>query len=265
MEVTCTSWHDPLRVGPTTVACMTAEDPLPLAGSDRPTGWEHRIEQVTVTDKWETSRQQQKLEQFRQELDLLGRHGWELVEYNVNDHVIPNGASTAAAATHLAVLKRATGRAPIPEPALFAADQPAPEPHEVWASAETLAALLTRWEEARGPVPDELEQLLEAQTFLPEDDWSLIVPCRDRNSAVDDGHALLAVGTSWWIIVGFDDGRGRVRVGDLSALARIARDTDELDLCDIDGRTEALGFESERIANRTAAFIESRLQALSGD
>jgi len=228
-----------------------------------PTGWESRIEQVTVTDLWDTPRQRRKVEMFREHLDELGRSGWELVEYSVSSHAVPVEGSLASAETHLAVLKRPSGRVPIPEPAGLSAERERADSGEIWISAETREALVTRWREACDPCTDEIEQLLDAQQFLPEDDWSLIVPCRDANSPLEGSQALLAVGSSWWILVEYSAGHGRFRVGDLSTLTGISQKGDSMALRDDSGTGEDLVFATERTATRTADFVRARREALS--
>ena len=234
-----------------------------MTESVEPTGWEHRIEQVTITDSWETPRQLQKVELFRQRLDDLGEHGWELVDYSVSTHTVPVEASVTAAQTHMAVLKRPTGRPPVPESAAEASGRAEPGSAETWTSEETLKALVARWEEACGPVPNELEGLLAAQPFLPEDDWSLIVPCSPSGQATDDSRALLAVGQSWWLLVSFADDDGRVRVGDLSTLIDVMDREATLELTDVSEVVEKVIFPTARSAARTADFVRARRAALA--
>jgi hypothetical protein len=236
----------------------------PATDSAEPTGWEHRIEQVTVTDRWNTYRQQERLEVFRDRLDAFGRYGWELVQYDVSRHAVPLEGSTSEAVTHLAVLKRRTGRAPIPQPAALDAGDDTDLAADAWVSAESRKALVDRWREACGPIPDDLGALLDAQAFLPEDDWSLIVPCRDHRVA-ESQQALLAVGSSWWIFVGFDGDSGRVRVGDVAALLGVSQDENSVLLDDAEGEREMLVFSSVRTAERTAVFLRARQAALSAD
>lgn len=220
-----------------------------------PTGWEHRIEQVTVTDRWGTRRQLDAVRGLRERLDELGRYGWELVDFSTSSHRIPDGPATAEAVTHVAVLKRATGRTPVPEPATSRLAVPATAKNKTCFSTGTRDAILTRWDQACGPAPDAVRDLLNSQSFLPDDDWSLMVPCGMATG-------LLAVGCSWWMIVRAAEDPALLLIGDLATLAAVEQHSHSLILRDTDRGEEIVELESPNVAERTAAFIRARRQAL---
>lgn len=43
--------------------------------------WEYHIEDLTITEKWNSNKQAEELGRFKERLNLLGSEGWELVSY----------------------------------------------------------------------------------------------------------------------------------------------------------------------------------------
>lgn len=43
--------------------------------------WEYRIEDLTITDKWNSSKKAEEFDKFSQRLNQLGGQGWELISY----------------------------------------------------------------------------------------------------------------------------------------------------------------------------------------
>ena len=43
--------------------------------------WEYRIEDLTITDKWNSSKKAEEFAWFSRRLNTLGQEGWELISY----------------------------------------------------------------------------------------------------------------------------------------------------------------------------------------
>jgi len=43
--------------------------------------WEYRIEDLTITDKWNSKKRAEEFEKFSRILNELGMQGWELISY----------------------------------------------------------------------------------------------------------------------------------------------------------------------------------------
>lgn len=43
--------------------------------------WEYRIEDLTITDKWNSNKKAEEFDKFSAQLNALGRQGWELISY----------------------------------------------------------------------------------------------------------------------------------------------------------------------------------------
>ena len=43
--------------------------------------WEYRVEELTITDKWNSKKRDEEFEKFSQKLNSLGSQGWELISY----------------------------------------------------------------------------------------------------------------------------------------------------------------------------------------
>ena len=43
--------------------------------------WEYLVEELTITDKWNSKKRDEEFEKFSQKLNSLGSQGWELISY----------------------------------------------------------------------------------------------------------------------------------------------------------------------------------------
>jgi cell fate (sporulation/competence/biofilm development) regulator YlbF (YheA/YmcA/DUF963 family) len=43
--------------------------------------WEYRVESVTVTEKWSSKRQAEEFQKLNEQLNELGKEGWEMISY----------------------------------------------------------------------------------------------------------------------------------------------------------------------------------------
>ena len=43
--------------------------------------WEYLVEELTITDKWNSNKRAEEFEKFSSKLNSLGNEGWELISY----------------------------------------------------------------------------------------------------------------------------------------------------------------------------------------
>lgn len=43
--------------------------------------WEYLVEELTITDKWNSKKRDEEFEKFSNKLSALGSQGWELISY----------------------------------------------------------------------------------------------------------------------------------------------------------------------------------------
>jgi len=43
--------------------------------------WEYLVEELTITDKWNSKKKAEEYEKFSNKLNSLGSQGWELISY----------------------------------------------------------------------------------------------------------------------------------------------------------------------------------------
>jgi Domain of unknown function (DUF4177) len=43
--------------------------------------WEYLVEELTITDKWNSKKRDEEFEKFSNKLNSLGSQGWELISY----------------------------------------------------------------------------------------------------------------------------------------------------------------------------------------
>jgi len=43
--------------------------------------WEYLVEELTITDKWNSKKRDEEFEKFSNKLNALGSQGWELISY----------------------------------------------------------------------------------------------------------------------------------------------------------------------------------------
>lgn len=70
------------------------------------TNWEYHIEDLTITEKWNSSKQSEELGRFMGRLNSLGQQGWELVSYEAIP-LVGRWSKDVKGYAYLGLLKRA--------------------------------------------------------------------------------------------------------------------------------------------------------------
>jgi hypothetical protein len=69
-------------------------------------GWDYRIEEIRLSDKWSTKAQQEELTRFRSQFNDLGTRGWELVSYQAVPMTGSINVTSVNGYAYLAIFKR---------------------------------------------------------------------------------------------------------------------------------------------------------------
>lgn len=67
--------------------------------------WEYRIEDLTITEKWNSNKQAEELGRFMATLNRLGADGWDLVSYEAIP-LVGRWSNNVKGYAYLGILKR---------------------------------------------------------------------------------------------------------------------------------------------------------------
>ena len=72
------------------------------------TKWEYLVEELTITDKWNSKKKEEEFEKFSSKLNSLGSQGWELISYQAIP-LVGNRSKDVKGYAYLGMLKRQLG------------------------------------------------------------------------------------------------------------------------------------------------------------
>ena len=67
--------------------------------------WEYLVEELTITDKWNSKKRAEEFENFSNKLNYLGSQGWELISYQAIP-LVGNWSKDVKGYAYLGMLKR---------------------------------------------------------------------------------------------------------------------------------------------------------------
>jgi hypothetical protein len=68
--------------------------------------WEYLVEELTITDKWNSNKRAEEFEKFSNKLNSLGNEGWELISYQAIP-LVGSWSKEVKGYAYLGMLKRA--------------------------------------------------------------------------------------------------------------------------------------------------------------
>ena len=68
--------------------------------------WEYLVEELTITDKWNSNKRADEFEKFSSKLNSLGSQGWELISYQAIP-LVGSWSKEVKGYAYLGMLKRA--------------------------------------------------------------------------------------------------------------------------------------------------------------
>jgi hypothetical protein len=67
--------------------------------------WEYLVEELTITDKWNSKKKAEEFDKFSSKLNSLGSQGWELISYQAIP-LVGNWSKDVKGYAYLGMLKR---------------------------------------------------------------------------------------------------------------------------------------------------------------
>ncbi len=67
--------------------------------------WEYLVEELTITDKWNSKKRDEEFEKFSNKLNSLGSQGWELISYQASP-LVGSWSKDVKGYAYLGMLKR---------------------------------------------------------------------------------------------------------------------------------------------------------------